>query len=316
MQLDAARGVKQDIRFFIGTDVVRTRGEEAAKEIAIGFATTERRDDYAIAIRARSEEHLPADVLESIRRKARGEIDVRITGPVSVERPAAGAPGRCLAIGSSVGHYRSTAGTLGFFAQRNADGAVGIVSNNHVLAAEDRGKEDDDILHPGPADRGCRPKDVIARLSGDYPRLKRSPQTVDCAFAPLVDGIEYAPLSTGLGEELSAITAKPQTLHAVFKVGRTTGRTLGKITAFDVDNFPVDYSFGRIHFDGLMEMESVSAAPFARPGDSGSLVFNAERQPLGLLFVGSLRGGTYKCGLAYASPIDAVLDALGVTFIA
>src|SRR5260221_12897052 len=119
MQLDDARGRKLDIRSFIATDVVRTRGEETAKAIAIGFAATARRDDYAIAVRSRSEELLPADVLESIRQRAGGEIDVRYTGRVSVERPAAGSAPRRLAIGSSVGHYRGTAGTLGFFAQRN-----------------------------------------------------------------------------------------------------------------------------------------------------------------------------------------------------
>ncbi len=314
MQLDDARGRKLDIRSFIATDVVRTRGEETAKAIAIGFATTARRDDYAIAVRSRSEELLPADVLESIRQRAGGEIDVRYTGRVSVERPAAGSAPRRLAIGSSVGHYRGTAGTLGFFAQRN-DGTIGIVSNNHVLAAEDRGEDGDEILHPGPADRGCRPKDVVARLSGDYPRLKRSPQTVDCAFAPLVDWIEYAPLAMGPGERLSATTAKPQALHSVVKLGRTTGRTFGRITAFDVDNFPVDYSFGRVLYDGLVEMESVSTEPFARSGDSGSLIFNAERQPVGLLFACSVRGGAHNCGMAYASPIDTVLEALGVTFL-
>jgi hypothetical protein len=315
MQIETARNVKQEIRSYIATDVVRTRGEEVANAISIGVATTQRQNEYGIAIRARSEQHLPAEVLEEIRRKAAGEVDVRITGPVVVERPGAGTASRCLTIGCSVGHYRSTAGTLGFFARRTADGVIGVVSNNHVLAAEDRGKDDDDILHPGPADRGSRPKDVIARLAGDYPRLKKSPQTVDCAFAPLVESIAYAPLSLGGGEKLSSVTAKPGGHDSVTKLGRTTGRTVGRITAFDVDNLPVDYSFGRIQFNGLIEMESVSAQPFARPGDSGSLVLNADREPLGLLFVGSPRGGAYNAGLAYASPIDAVLETLGVTFV-
>ena len=316
MRLNTARGVKQEIRSFIAIDVVRGHGEETAKAIAIGFATTEKRDEYAIAVRARSEEHLPPDSLDAIRSRAAGEIDVRITGPVRVDRPAPAPPPRRLAIGSSIGHYRSTAGTLGFFARRNADGAIGIVSNNHVIAAEDAGKEEDDILHPGPADRGCRPKDVIAHLSGDYPRLKRTQQTVDCAFAQLVDGIAYQPLSIGPGEKLEVTTASPESQRAVIKVGRTTGRTAGRITAFDVDNFTVDYSFGTLSFNDLIEIEPVSDRPFARPGDSGSLVLNVEHHPVGLLFVGSLRGGAYNCGLTYATPIDTVLSVLGVTFVA
>jgi hypothetical protein len=314
MRIDMARGVKQEIRSFIVTDVVRRHGEEAAKAIAVGLATTQNPDQYGIAVRARSEEYLTDDVLDEMRQKSGGEIDVRVTGPLAVTQPAP-APPRRLAIGSSVGHYRGTAGTLGFFARRTSDGAIGIVSNNHVLAAEDAGKEGDDILHPGPADRGCRPKDVIARLAGDYPRLRQGRPPLDCAFARLVEGVTYEPLSIGTGERLWSTPATPESQRSVMKVGRTTGRTYGRISAFDVDNVTVDYSFGMLSFEDLIEIEPVSALPFARPGDSGSLIFNAERHPVGLLFVGSLRGGAYNCGLAYATRIDAVLDTLGVTFL-
>lgn len=313
MHLHIARDLKRDIRSFIDIDVVRQRGPEAAQKIALGFATTRHPDEYAIAVRAQSEEDLPEEVRQSIETKANGQLDVQFTGPVRVSSATPGHAAQYLTIGSSIGHYRTSAGTLGFFARRQGDGAIGIVSANHVLAAEDRGRDEDDILHPAPADHGCRPRDVVAHLCGDYPRLSPGSGAVDCAFAELVDGIDYVPHLAG--EKLSASTAQPEQLHAVFKTGRTTGRTAGRITAFDIDNFPVVYSRGRVRFNGLIEIESTCATPFARGGDSGSLVFNADRQPVGLLFVGSVRGGTYRNGFAYASPIDSVLGTLGLNFL-
>ena len=311
MQLHTARDLKREIRSFIDIDVVRQRGPEAAQKIALGFATTSHTDEYAIAVRAQSEEDLPEDVRKSMEAKTNGQLDVQFTGPVRVSSATGGRAAQCLTIGCSIGHYRTSAGTLGFFARRQGDGAIGIVSANHVLAAEDRGRDEDDILHPAPADHGCRPRDVVAHLCGDYPRLSPGSEVVDCAFAELVDGIDYLPDLAG--EKLSASTAPPEQLHAVFKIGRTTGRTAGRITAFDVDNFPVAYSRGSVRFNGLIEIESTGTAPFARGGDSGSLVFNADRQPVGLLFVGSVRGGTYQNGFGYASPIDSVLSTWGLT---
>ena len=58
----------------------------------------------------------------------------------------------------------------------------------------------------------------------------------------------------------------------------------------------------------------VDSTPFSREGDSGSLVFNAERQPVGLVYACSVVGGKYDNGRTYIHPISAVLTALGVTF--
>jgi hypothetical protein len=51
--------------------------------------------------------------------------------------------------GTSVGHYRITAGTFGCLVRRGGD--VFILSNNHVLADVNDGQEGDAILQPGPA---------------------------------------------------------------------------------------------------------------------------------------------------------------------
>ena len=47
-------------------------------------------------------------------------------------------------------------------------------------------------------------------------------------------------------------------------------------------------------------------------GDSGSLIVGADRRAVALLFAGSDQGGANGQGLAYANPIQSVLDALSL----
>jgi len=338
MDLETAQGVKRELQTFLDSESVSSRGVR----IGLGIAPASRPGQYNIAVRARSDDILPRDIVETLRVKTAHEIDVRVTGTIKVRLPAVidtpqpfptfmflpprpagfadilvrgsgGSGGDRLTIGASVGHYRTSAGTLGFFARRRADGAVGIVSNNHVLAAEDRGIDRDDVLHPAPADRGQRPKNVVATLCGTYPRLKGGGAAVDCAFAVLRREVTYDPSALHMGQTLGSVLSPAEGQGEVSKIGRTTLRTHGRITAFELDSVDVDYSFGPLRFGAQIEIESSSRLPFSRPGDSGSLIFGPEGHALGLLFAMSAIGGTLSTGLSYAHPIGAVLDALDVT---
>lgn len=313
MQLSSALELKNEIRAFLDQAIVRGR-----RRPNVAFGITAERDGgrHRIAIRARRKADLEHEVVRFVHARAAGEVDERVTGPI--EAGPALAPGvapKGLSIGSSVAHYCCTAGTLGFFARRTRDGAIGIVSNNHVLAACDDGNDADDILNPAPSDRGRRPKDVIARLAGDYPRLRRETLPIDCAFAPLTSPINFDPRSLGGNERLDAAAAPPRQI-AVGKVGRTTGRTAGKISVFALDNVDVDYSFGTLLFNGQLEIESKDEMPFSSRGDSGSLVFSDSLHPVALLFANCPIGGSRGSGLTYAHPIGAVLEALAVTIVA
>lgn len=311
MRLTSARELKRSIT----ADPQWTRSRsEGGTRMAVGVAVGTATDDYRIAIRARTEEDVDQKLLEKIRSKAGNEIDLQYTGPLEITPVEAPVQTRRLELGASTGHYRSSAGTIGFFARRIADGTLGIVSNNHVLAAQDEGLDNDDVLHPGPADSGRSPNDVVARLVGDYPRLHAENQTVDCAFARLVRGATCDPLAVSAKEALRTTLAVPEIEMDVEKIGRTTGRTRGRITAIDLDFFDVNYSFGLQSFYGQIEIESVDATPFCRPGDSGSLIFTRDCEPVGLLFLGTRAGGRFNSGRGYANPIDEVFRALGVTF--
>ncbi|HEX6100439.1 MAG TPA: hypothetical protein VF432_29260 [Thermoanaerobaculia bacterium] len=311
MRLESVRELKQAI--VSDPYWLAARSDEGA-HMAIGVALGTSPDEHKVAVRARSENDIDQKLLDRIRAQAGGEVDLRYTGPLEVLPVTDSMPSRRLSIGASAAHYGTASGTLGFFARRNADGAIGIVSNNHVLAAQNRGLDADEILHPAPADSGRSPNDVIAHLCGNYPRLRPEGQTVDCAFAGLVSGLAFDPLALGPAETLKTTIATAEKQLLVEKIGRTTGRTRGIITTIDLDFFDVDYRCGRVSFSGQIEIESLDATAFCRSGDSGSLVFTRDYEPVGLLFLSARAGGPGNSGRGYANPIGEVLTALDVSF--
>ncbi|MGQ0834838.1 MAG: hypothetical protein ACT4O5_07940 [Gammaproteobacteria bacterium] len=95
---------------------------------------------------------VPTDVVETGRIRARQSRTAR-------HRPAPG--------GVSIGHRDVTAGTLGCLVRKN--GALLILSNNHVLANSNDAQQGDAILQPGPIDGGRFPGDHIANLEAFVP---------------------------------------------------------------------------------------------------------------------------------------------------
>jgi hypothetical protein len=337
MDLQSARSLKSELREFLASDSLGTTTDN----VGLGIAPTSKHRNYVIAVRAPSEGVLPEELRKELRARTANEIDIRITGEITMRLPVTppaskprprlpsrfnhelrgtgdirgvGPSGR-LKIGASVGHYRVSAGTLGFFAQRNDDGVIGIVSNNHILAAGDEGGEGDAVLHPALADRGETPRDTVALLSGAYPRL-RDGAGVDCAFAVLLQPkVPHDPAELPLDQRLQSTPAPLDGQRAVSKIGRTTMLTYGHITAFELDKVDVDYSFGTTRFVEQLEIESSTHGSFTLPGDSGSLIVGPGGHALGLVFATARIGGAWKSGLTYAHPMDTVLRALNVSLL-
>lgn len=274
--------------------------------------------DFNLAVRVQQRGLQRHSALEDIRRRAAGEVDVRYVGRV-VKRHSDRFRGRQrpLLIGSSVGHRELTAGSLGGFVQPPG-GKPAILSNNHVLADENRGAIGDAILQPAPFDGGELDRDRVASLSAFEPLKLEQPNMVDAAIARLDGGIDFEAATliddrrlTGSGD---VIDVGPQEVE---KLGRTTGRTRGRITAFEIDNLMVSYDMGLLRFDNQIEVETVGSDPFSLGGDSGSLVYAAESAlAFGLLFAGSDQGGADGLGLTYLNPLSAVLSALDVRLLA
>lgn len=168
--------------------------------------------------------------------------------------------------GVSIGHYNITAGTFGCLVQRGGD--VFILSNNHVLADSNQGKQGDAILQPGKYDGGTD-ADKIAELADFVPIAFDSgngggtqpgclatllrlfsplPSTsginepganhVDCALGRPLSPDLVTPEILQIGKPTGASTATLNT--AVQKFGRTTGYTQGQIIQVDV-TATVDY---------------------------------------------------------------------------
>lgn len=322
MQIDSVLELKQAVRALAADSGIA--GEFlnlfGGLDVSVGVGMTEKENDFRLALRLRhgTPRHLTFGF--RVRKMARGEVDIRVTGPVHAIGGCPGGPPKTfpLGIGASIGHHTIRGGTVGFFARRRSDGAVGVVSNNHILAAEDRGREGDPVLHPSVCDGG-RAEDVRAVLvdSGpQYPRLsggglKRS----DCAFARLTT-TDFDPRTLEGGGTLQRTIAVPRNRMRVSKIGRSTRRTSGQVIAFDFDKLQVrNYHFGTVSFQDQIEIEGLTNRTFSDPGDSGSLVFDALNRPVGLLFAETAVGGRNGKGLHYATPMQTVLNELQVDII-
>jgi hypothetical protein len=270
-------------------------------------------DDFRLAVRVQRRSLIGSSRLEAIVEAAKGEADVRYIGRVEKLQHAGAVRERQrpLAAGASIGHVAITAGTLGAFV-RTADGDLAVLSNNHVLADENRAEIGDDIIQPADLDEGDAPDDVVARLSEYVPIAAAGINRVDAAFAALVDGVDVDPVGLlgVLGEGILA----PEEADRVQKLGRTTGLTAGRVTAFNVRSVIVEYDISpTVRFDGQIEIQDDDGAIFSLGGDSGSLIVSdLDRIPVGLLFAGSDQGGDDGGPVTYANPIADVLAGLNV----
>jgi hypothetical protein len=286
------------------------------RSLALGIARSGK-SDFKLAVRIQQRLLENSSEVDRIRRRARGEVDVRYIGKVGkCAVPWYRQRQRPLRIGCSVGHFSITAGTLGCFVAHLAgsDRAVLFLSNNHVLANENKAKNGDAIVQPGTADHGAKPADVIGSLERFVRLQKNATNLMDAAVALLANGLDPSPMITGVGK-ISGLDEDLSEGRSVFKVGRTTGLTEGKVSAFEFDHIVAGYDMGNLKFDNLIEIEGVKDQPFAQGGDSGSLVVNEKAQALGLVFATSDIGGTNGKGLTYANPLSPILDKMQLRLI-
>jgi hypothetical protein len=178
------------------------------------------------------------------------------------------------------------------------------LSNNHVLANENRARRGTNILQPGGYDGGANPADKVGDLK-DFVRLRRRHNLVDCAIASIDEGTDYNELET-LGPIRGIRTTPLEEDEVVYKVGRTTGITEAKVTATELDQVKVSFDTGDLEFDSQSEIAPTGSEPFSLGGDSGSLIVDSQNRAIGLLFAGNDVDATY------ANDIRLVLRELKV----
>jgi len=221
--------------------------------------------------------------------------------------------------GVSIGHKDITCGTLGMVVKRN--GVRHILSNNHVLANENKAEIGDPIYQPGPYDGGTADDEIaklsdfvpiefnggiipppsecpianftikvlnsIARVFGRKTRLQAivsksdAVNTVDCALAKPNKDEDVLTSILEIGEPSGEVEAEIG--MKIKKSGRTTGLNHSEIALVDaVAN--VGYSSG----SAIFEDQLVTSTPMAQGGDSGSAVLTEDNNKVvGLLFAGS-----------------------------
>jgi hypothetical protein len=209
--------------------------------------------------------------------------------------------------GCSVGYQDpnnqySMAGTFGGVV-KNA-GQTFILSNNHVLADENRLPVGAPIFQPGLLDGGNTNGDQIAMLSKFVPFISGRPNKVDCAIAEIMSAGLVSKDVLHIGPPNGAGAAALDMI--VHKFGRTTSYTVGRITSVDTD-VTVQYETGNFTFQEQIIITGSAGSSFSAAGDSGSLILErGTNKVIALLFAGS---PTHTI----ANHIGDVLAALGVT---
>jgi len=178
-------------------------------------------------------------------------------------------------------------GTLGSLV-RGADGALYILSNNHVLARTDQAVANEDISQPGLIDNNC----VAPRIVADFSAKVSLGSNVDCAVAALRTGtMNTTGFIEGIGTP-SVNIATPSVGMNVQKSGRTTGHQTGTIsstnTSVTVQYQPSCGSGKKRNFSYTRQVV-INSTTFSAGGDSGSLILTTGScpRPVALLFAGS-----------------------------
>jgi hypothetical protein len=192
--------------------------------------------------------------------------------------------------GVSIGHTSVTAGTLGCLCTSSeANEPVLVLSNNHVLAASNAGKEGDPIIQPGSADNGRSSNDIVARLHDFVPLVfDGADNFTDAALAKPEPDVKFSPGIQGIGS-VRGVVDDVEDGTLVKKMGRTTQLTEGIISEPRITAARVGMrEAGTAVFADIIGIEG-RVGPFSTGGDSGSLILDQRNRAVGLLFAGSDR---------------------------
>jgi hypothetical protein len=195
------------------------------------------------------------------------------------------------------------AGTLGVIvADRNDPKRFSALSNNHVLADENRVESGAGVVQPGTLDGG-KNRDRVATLSRFVPlKFDNRRNWMDAALAVFDRGIAVDKGIWGIGDPSGS--GKPSLNLVVRKSGRTTGLTEGIVRALNADILDIEYDQGMVRMDDVIVIRGTQG-PFSKGGDSGSAIVDPQGRIVALLFAGS-------DVVTFAIPIQRILRRLQV----
>ena len=194
-------------------------------------------------------------------------------------------------------------GTLGAFAQ-DAEGRAVLLSNNHVIAAENDA-EVGDVIFQAQRERGR----AVGKLAEWVPITLTEPNRVDIASATVDADAAFENGFLPLRNRPDpAGVAAPRIGAKVFKVGRTSGLTFGSVTTIATRVPSVGYGIGSASFENSFIIEGQGGSTFSAPGDSGSGIYDMRGRLVGFLYAGD---GT----ITLACPAGEALSALSLTLV-
>jgi len=200
--------------------------------------------------------------------------------------------------GVSIGHFKITAGTMSCTVER--EGVKFVLSNHHVLAPVNEGKEGEPILQPAPYDKGKDPEDRLAVLKEFVPIEADGKNLVDCALAQPVDPKDVSDEIVDIGFVKGVETAPTKGMKTR-KSGRTTCLTEGEIV-YPSAVVIVSYGKFRARFE-----DQIITTKMLEGGDSGSLLLTEDDKAVGLCFAGSE-------SISVANKITHVMEKLNIKF--
>jgi Peptidase family S64 len=288
------------------------------EDISIGLSRKSEHD-FQLAIRVQGTTET-SPLVNRIFDRARGEAEVRwIGGVTSYQGSRAGWQKNVsspLMIGCSVSGVHTPCGTLGCFVRQRNDpsGLPHVLSCSHIIAQLGMSKLGENIIQPASSDCGLAGHRVVANLSGtSRPDISRTDNVVDAAFGVIESTLQIDPMFLWPGDKLVGMEKIDHNLlnQEVFKIGRSSDRTIGHISAINVANLKMSFGGTPYIFSSQFEVTS-DRGPFAIYGDSGSLVVSKTSYALGLIM-----GGGYHAGRStvYANPLSEVMDGLGLNLI-
>jgi hypothetical protein len=206
-------------------------------------------------------------------------------------------------------------GTIGFKVRDNVTGAIGWISNNHVVGHGTDGCPSTAPMgtlqfQPGPGDATptCTAGQDIGTLSRTIPiTFVGANNLVDGGFVLSSDG-EVSSDILNLGPQVNNVV-QPFVGQVVQKNGRTSSCTVGTVTAINLTiAVAYDGTCGTATFTNqVMYSPTQPSITMSDPGDSGSAVVDANNNAVALNFAGD------GLGNGFGNPIGGVLNSLNVS---
>jgi len=224
---------------------------------------------------------------------------------------------------------RMEAGTFGCTATRTSDGSTVLLTCWHVLMANGA-RIGEPIFQPAPLRipaldltslpvRPASDDDIVAHITA-----ASVTESVDAGIAKLdvssccrCCGLDFrdeivglsvggVPPSNGIVNMRAAVAGA-----TVYKVGITTGRTVGRIVDINVNDLEAELAGTPYPFNGQIEIASQDpAVSFSQIGDSGSAIIDEDGYIVGLLFA---QTGAPPNNRTFANHIADVCTELGIT---